>query len=409
VSARPADCDVLIAGGGPAGMVAGLLFSRAGLKTIVLEKHGDFLRDFRGDTIHPSTMEVFRQLDLLDSLLRRPHQRMGTIAVRWLGHRIEVADFAGLPVAAPYIAFMPQWEFLDFCADAAATRPTFDLRMNTSAQDIVVESETVVGLRVATAGGENTIRARLTIAADGRGSVLRGRAALPLSVLGAPIDVLWFSLPRRGDAAGEDSLLNAAPGTMVITIDRGNYWQCAFVIAKGGRDALAATGIDDLRRRTAQAAPHVADAVGALTSFDQVKLLSVAVDRLDRWWRPGLLAIGDAAHAMSPIGGVGINVAIQDAVAAANLLVPRLRGGALPPDALEAVQRRRLWPARATQFVQVQVQNRVLAPLIGGAEVSQAAPLPLRAAGKLPPLRRLLARAVGLGVRPEAVDPAILA
>jgi 2-polyprenyl-6-methoxyphenol hydroxylase-like FAD-dependent oxidoreductase len=281
--------------------------------------------------------------------------------------------------------------------------------MNSSAQDIVVEDGSVAGLRVTTAGGESTIRARLTIAADGRGSVLRSRAGLPLRVLGAPIDVLWFSLPRRGGTEGEDSLLNAAPGTMVITIDRGDYWQCAFVIAKGGREALAAAGVAELRRRTALAAPHVADTVGALTSFDDVKLLSVAVDRLDRWSRRGLLAIGDAAHAMSPIGGVGINLAIQDAVAAANLLVPRLRGGELAPDALEGVQRRRQWPARATQFVQVQIQNRVLAPLIGGADMGAAAPLPLRAAGKLPPLRRLLARAVGLGVRPEAIDPAILA
>ncbi|MBX3529777.1 MAG: FAD-dependent oxidoreductase [Rhizobiaceae bacterium] len=387
-------------------MIAGLLFSRAGFKTIVAEKHADFLRDFRGDTVHPSTLEIFNRLGLLESFLQRPHQKLSQIGVRWRGELLAAADLSRLKVAAPYVAFMPQWEFLDYVADTARESPHFELLMRAEAQGLIEDGGKVAGLRLATPQGPRDIRARLTIAADGRGSVVRAAAGLPLKVLGAPVDVLWFALPR-GTAPVQDSLINAAPGTLVVTIDRGSYWQCAFVIDKGGRAPLEAAGLDTLKARVAEAAPHVASELGALKSWDEIKLLSVAVDRLERWSRPGLLALGDAAHAMSPIGGVGINLAVQDAVAAANLLVPKLRAGELSADDLDLVRRRRLWPTRATQFVQVQIQNRLLAPLIAGKGPAQSPPLPMRLAGWFPPLRRALARAVGLGVRPELPDPSL--
>lgn len=402
-------CDVLIAGGGPAGMMAGLLFARAGLDTVVAEKHADFLRDFRGDTVHPSTMEIFNRLGLLQKFLQRPHERMERIGVRWRGERLAVADLTGLKVAAPFVAFMPQWEFLDFVASEARRLPNFRLLMNAEAGALIEAQGSVRGLRIDTPDGRQDMTARLTVAADGRGSRLRELAGLPMRTLGAPVDVLWFRLPRTGAARGEDSLINAAPGTMVITIDRGDYWQCAFVIPKSGLEAVRAEGLDRLAARVAEAAPQVAGAVGALRDWNEVKLLSVAVDRLERWSRPGLLAIGDAAHAMSPVGGVGINLAIQDAVAAANLLAPRLRAGTLSAEDLDLVRCRRLWPTRLTQFVQVQVQNRLLAPIVAGRADNARAPLPLRIANAFPPLRRLLAYAIGIGVRPENVDPAILA
>jgi 2-polyprenyl-6-methoxyphenol hydroxylase-like FAD-dependent oxidoreductase len=404
VNTAPRDCDVLVAGGGPAGMIAGLLFARAGLKTVVAEKHADFLRDFRGDTVHPSTLEIFHRLGLLEAFLRRPHQKLQQIGVRWRGELLAAADLTHLKVAAPYIAFMPQWEFLDFVADTARENPNFELLMRTEAHGLIEESGAVAGLRLTGPDGPRDIRARLTIAADGRSSVVRAAAGLPLKVLGAPVDVLWFALPR-GTAPVQDSLINAAPGTLVVTIDRGSYWQCAFVIDKGGRAGLEAAGLDVLKARVAEAAPHVAAELGALESWDEIKLLSVAVDRLERWSRPGLLAIGDAAHAMSPVGGVGINLAVQDAVAAANLLAPKLKAGELSADDLDLVRRRRLWPTRATQFVQVQIQNRLLAPLIAGKGPAETPPLPMRLAGWFPPLRRALAKAVGLGVRPELPDP----
>ncbi len=408
--ARRIDCDVAIAGGGPAGMIAGLLFARAGLKAVVLEKHADFLRDFRGDTVHPSTMEIFHRLGLLDAFLKRPHQRMDRVGVRWRGKRIATADLSHLPVAAPYIAFMPQWEFLDFVARTGSALPGFGLEMRAEATGLIRAGDgAVAGITAQTPGGPLDVHARLTIAADGRSSLLRAQAGLSVRTLGAPVDVLWFALPRHA-APAEDTLLNAAPGTLVVTIDRGSYWQCAFVIPKGGLDAIRARGLPDLRARIAEAAPHVAAVAGELRSWDDVRLLTVAVDRLERWSAPGLLVIGDAAHAMSPIGGVGINLAIQDAVAAANLLVPGLRDG-MPAEAeLDRVRRRRLWPTRATQFFQVQVQNRLLAPLIAsptGGRTSDAPPLPLRIAGRVPLFGRLLARAVGIGVRPELPDPAI--
>jgi 2-polyprenyl-6-methoxyphenol hydroxylase-like FAD-dependent oxidoreductase len=393
--------DVVVAGGGPAGMVAGLLFARAGLKTVVMEKHGDFLRDFRGDTVHPSTMEIFSELGLLDRLLERPHDRMDRIAVRFGGQRVEIADLSGLPTRCPFIAFMPQWEFLDFVADEARALPAFELMMNTEVDGLIVEDSIVRGVSAESPDGRIEIRARLVIGADGRQSRVRDLAGLKVHDLGAPIDVLWFSLPRAGGS--EDSLLNANAGHLVVTINRGDFWQCASVIPKGALETTRDEGLEALRRSVALAAPHIGDAANALQSWDQVKLLSVRVDRLERWSRPGLLCIGDAAHAMSPIGGVGINLAIQDAVAAANLLAAKMLDGELGETDLDAVRRRRLWPARVTQFVQVQAQNRVLAPLVGGRLDVSGPPLPLRIVAHVKWLRRIAARMVGLGARPEHV------
>jgi 2-polyprenyl-6-methoxyphenol hydroxylase-like FAD-dependent oxidoreductase len=393
--------DVAIAGGGPAGMVAGLLFARAGLETVVLEKHGDFLRDFRGDTVHPSTLEIFNELGLLDRFLERPHDRMEKIAVRFGGKRMEVADLSTLAVRCPFIAFMPQWEFLDFVADEARKLPAFELLMNAEANGLIEDNGVVRGVRAQTPEGGIEIEARLVIGADGRQSRLRKLAGLKVRDLGAPIDVLWFSLPRKGTA--EDSLLNASSGHLVVSIDRGDYWQCAYVIPKDALETARGEGLEALRRNVAAAAPHIGDAVGALKSWDQVKLLSVRVDRLERWSKPGLLCIGDAAHAMSPIGGVGINLAIQDAVAAANLLAARMLAGELTGADLDAVRKRRLWPARVTQFAQVQAQNRVLAPLLGGRLDTGRPPLPLIIVAHVKWLRRLAARMVGLGARPEHV------
>lgn len=326
-SLRAVDC--VVAGGGPAGMMAGMLFARAGLQTLVLEKHADFLRDFRGDTVHPSTLEIFRELGLLETFLRRPHDRMERIAVRFGGKRFEVADFSSLDTACRFIAFVPQSEFLDFVAAEAARLPGFSLLMSAEVESLIVEDGTVAGLKAATPDGPLEVRARLTIGADGRHSTVRRLAGLAVRDLGAPIDVLWFSLPRRG--GGDDSLINISPGHLVVTIDRGTYWQCAGVIPKGALEMVRAAGLPAFRDMVAKAAPHISAELSGLTDWQQVKLLSVRVDRLERWSRPGLLCLGDAAHAMSPIGGVGINLAIQDAVAAANLLAPKLVDGGVSP------------------------------------------------------------------------------
>ncbi|KKC27468.1 FAD-dependent oxidoreductase [Sphingomonas sp. SRS2] len=389
---------LVIAGGGPAGMMAGLLFARAGVETLVIEKHGDFLRDFRGDTVHPSTIALFDELGLANALLAREHDKVTDISARVDGRYYRVADLTHLPVRHRYMVMMPQWHFLDFVRDAAAAYPCFSLRMDAEVAGLTEQAGRVSGVRLA--GGEE-IGADLVIAADGRGSVLRDAAGLEKQDLGAPIDVFWFRVPKqrspRNETAGQFS-----PGTVIAMIDRGDYWQCAFVFAKGGADKIRAEGIDAFRRRVASAVPEIAGDLGAITSWDDVKLLAVSLDRLTRWHRPGLLAIGDAAHAMSPVGGVGINLAIQDAVAAANILALPLSQDEPVDQLLNDVQKRRLFPVRVIQGMQRAVHASVLGPALG-ATAKMKAPFALRMLDRFPILQRIPARVVGLGVRREHI------
>jgi 2-polyprenyl-6-methoxyphenol hydroxylase-like FAD-dependent oxidoreductase len=393
------DLDLVIAGGGPAGMMAGLLFSRAGCKVRVLEKHADFFRDFRGDTVHPSTLELLRELGLYDEFLKRPHDEVRMLTARVADRQITIADMSHLPVKSRFVALMPQWDFLDFLADEARLYPGFDLRMQAEVVDLLFDDGRVAGVRLE--DGEE-VRARLTIAADGRGSILRDKAGLPKKDLGAPIDVLWFRLPKKKTPVNETGGTFGS-GTFLVELDRGNYWQCAFVVPKGAADDIRRKGLPAFRETVARAAPELAKAVGTLKDWDQVKLLSVSLDRLTRWWRPGLLAIGDAAHAMSPVGGVGINLAIQDAVAAANILAGPLGNGENVDPLLEKVQDRRLFPTRVIQRGQKLIHDRVLTPLVVRKAVLDKVPLALRLLDRFPVLRRIPARLVGLGVRREHI------
>ena len=402
---RQVDC--LIVGGGPAGMMAGLLFARAGLQTVVLEKHGDFLRDFRGDTVHPSTLMLFDELGLLDTLLARPHDRISKLSVPFGGVRYTVADFGALPGRAAFVAMMPQWEFLDCVAVAAQSYPGFELRMGCDVTGLIDEDGRIAG--VTSASGE-PFRARLVIAADGRGSVLRAAAKLPLEDLGAPIDVFWFRLAK--DRTPENGTTGYfAPGRVIALIDRGEYWQCAYVFPKGAAEVVMAAGLAAFRADVARAAPSLAGLVDQIRDWRSVKLLSVQLDRLTRWHRPGLLAIGDAAHAMSPIGGIGINLAIQDAVAAANLLAGPMSDGQHPDPLLHKVQQRRLLPTKVVQAAQRAAHNRILTPLLmaGARGLPPGAPLPLRLLQRFPILQRIPARLIGMGVRPEHIRSPISA
>jgi 2-polyprenyl-6-methoxyphenol hydroxylase-like FAD-dependent oxidoreductase len=397
----PADShDLVIAGGGPAGMMAGLLFARAGVRTLVLEKHGDFLRDFRGDTVHPSTLELMDELGFLDEFLKRPHDEIDHLTARVADQRIRIADLTHLPVKCRFVALMPQWDFLDFLAEKARAYPAFTLAMNAEAIGLIAEGGRIGGVTLADGGGA---RARmLTIAADGRSSVLRAAAGLPLTDLGAPIDVLWFRLPKGSSDYNETGGTFGA-GTFIVQINRGDYWQCAYVVPKGAADAVKARGIAAFRDDIARAVPDLADVTGTLESWNQVKLLSVSLDRLEQWSRPGLLAIGDAAHAMSPVGGVGINLAIQDAVAATNILAaPMARGEPVDP-LLAKVQDRRMLPVRLVQAIQKTVHDRILTPLVVRKAVLDKVPLPLRLFQLFPVLRRIPARIVGLGFRREHI------
>jgi 2-polyprenyl-6-methoxyphenol hydroxylase-like FAD-dependent oxidoreductase len=393
------ELDLVIAGGGPAGVMAGLLFARAGCNTLVLEKHADFFRDFRGDTVHPSTLELLRELGLLDEFLKRPHDEIRKLTARVADREITLADLTHLPVETKFVALMPQWDFLDFLAQEARHYPTFTLRMEAEVVDLLIDGGNVTGVR--RKDGEE-VRARLTIAADGRSSIVRDKAGLPKTDLGAPIDVLWFRLPKEKTATNITGGTFGA-GTLVVEIDRGDYWQCAYVVPKGAADEIRAGGLPKFRDDVARAAPEIAGAVGTLTDWDQVKLLSVSLDRLDRWWRPGLLAIGDAAHAMSPVGGVGINLAIQDAVAAANILAGPLASGRGVDSLLPQVQHRREFPTKVIQAAQKAVHNRVLTPLVIRKAVLTKVPWPLRLFALFPVLRRIPARLVGLGVRREHI------
>jgi len=390
-----------VAGGGPAGMMLGLLLARAGVEVLVLEKHADFLRDFRGDTIHPSTLEVLYELGLLEDFLALPHQEVPRFSAQVGEVQVPFADFTHLPTHCKFLAFMPQWDFLDFLAARAKRYPAFHLWMRAEAVGLIEEGGRVVGVEVVTPEGKREVRADLVVGADGRHSTVRERAALTVRELGAPMDVLWFGV-SRAPSDPEASMGRFDAGRIFVLINRDRYWQCGYVIPKGTLERLRAAGIEAFRETVAQAAPWARDRVGELRSWDDVKLLTVQVDRLTRWWRPGLLCIGDAAHAMSPVGGVGINLALQDAVAAANLLAAPLGEGRLSVSDLAKVQKRREWPTRATQWFQVQVQQRIIAPVLGRS-TSLKLPLILRLLARFPILRRIPARLVGVGVRPEHV------
>jgi len=390
-----------IAGGGPAGMMLGFLLARAGVKVTVLEKHADFLRDFRGDTVHPSTLELMHELGLLDEFLRQPHQKMDHLSVQFGETRIRVLDLSHLPTRCRFIALMPQWDFLDFLAKQGGRYATFDLHMQTEATDLIVESERIVGLRARRTDGELIVRADLVVACDGRHSGIRARAGLRGTEYGAPMDVLWFRITRR-QSDPEETFGHADAGSLLIMLNRGEYWQCAYVIPKGGIDRVRTAGIEAFRSRVGALAPVLAARAGELASFDDISLLTVRVDRLDRWWRPGLLCIGDAAHAMSPIGGVGINLAVQDAVAAANRLAAPLKGTCVRTADLRAVQRRRAWAARMTQRVQLIMQDRLISPILKSTRQPKP-PRFLELLAVLPVLQRIPGRLFAVGFRPEHI------
>jgi len=395
-----AQCCVV--GGGPAGLMAGFLLARAGVEVIVLEKHADFLRDFRGDTIHPSTLRLMDELGLLDQFLRLPHHKAYALSA-WIGERqYKVADFSSLPGKCNFVAFMPQWDFLDFIAEHARALPNFRLLMRTAGERLLLDGDRVCGLSATGPDGELTIKARLVIAADGRGSHMRDDAKLSVEDFGAPMDVFWFKLPRK-ETDPDESFGRVAPGRMLAMIDRGAYWQCGCVIPKGGAEELREQGIAAFRESIARLTPFLADRVDALKDWSDVNLLAVQVNRLKTWSRPGLLCIGDAAHAMSPVGGVGVNLAIQDAVAGANLLSAKLRDNSLTDADVAAVQRRREFPTRVTQALQLFIQNRVVRGVLA-ADKPLEAPLVLRLFDAVPLLRRLPARLIGLGVRPEHIE-----
>ncbi len=388
-------------------MMLGLLLARAGVDVTVLEKHSDFLRDFRGDTVHPSTLEVMHELGLLESFLQRPHDKAHDIRAFVGGAQAIVADFSRLRTRCRFIAMVPQWEFLDFLRCEASLHPGFRLAMNTQAVGLIEEDGRVVGVRARTPTGETAVRADLVIGADGRQSAVREAAGLQVVNLGTPIDVLWMRIiKRRSDPAGSAGRIGT--GRFMAMIDRGTYWQCAYVIHKGGNEAIRARGLEAFRADITALVPLFADRIKAeLADWDDVKLLSVSVDRLVKWWKPGLLCIGDAAHAMSPIGGVGINLAVQDAVAAANVLAAPLADAKLTADTLTRllakVQKRRMWPTRLTQAVQVAAQNRMLDPLLDGTRPPEM-PFALKLLNRWPALRTWPAYAVGVGARPEHVN-----
>jgi 2-polyprenyl-6-methoxyphenol hydroxylase-like FAD-dependent oxidoreductase len=382
-------------------MMLGYLLARMGVDVAVLEKHKDFLRDFRGDTIHPSTLELMHELGILHEFLQRPHQETRELAGQIGDERISLADFSHLPTQCKFIAFMPQWDFLNFISEQAGKFPGFHLMKQTEVVDLISENDRVVGVNARTPTGPVQIRATLVIGADGRHSIVRDRAGLRVVNLGAPMDVLWMRISRHPDDP-ERTLGRIEAGRMLVMIERGDYWQCAFLIPKGGIEEIKQRGLPRFRDELASLAPFLRDRLDELKDWNDISLLTVVVDHLQEWSRPGLLCIGDAAHAMSPVGGVGINLAIQDAVAAANLLGSKLLAGTVSSDDLRAVQRRREFPARATQRLQIFIQNRVIRRILG-AQKEISVPLPFRLLQRFPRLRRIGARIIGIGFRPEHI------
>jgi len=389
------DHDLIVVGGGPAGMMAGLLFARAGCDVLVLEKHADFFRDFRGDTVHPSTMEILDQLGMLGRFLKRPHSELDSAELRIAGRQWKIGDLSHLDTPAPFIAMMPQWDFLDFLREEAKAFSGFHLQMEAPVESFIEEQGRVAGVRLA---GGKELRAHLLIAADGRTSIVR--TMLPLEVLGAPMDVFWFRIPKSPRESG-GLRGNVARSRLLVMIDRSDYWQCAFLIPKGAAESYRAKGIEAIRAEVAEAAPDLD--LSQLDEIDDLKLLSVALDRLTCWQRPGLLAIGDAAHAMSPIGGIGINLAIQDAVAAANALAGPLASGRDVDPLLHKVQDRRLFPTRVIQGAQKLAQDNIIGRLLQPGGPITNAPLIVRLFNAFPLLRRIPGRFIGLGVKRERV------
>lgn len=390
-----------IAGGGPAGMMLGFLLARMGVDVVVLEKHADFLRDFRGDTIHPSTLEVMYELGIVEDFLRRPHQEVRQLKGQIGNETIAVADFTHLPTHCKFLGLMPQWDFLDFIVEQARRYPSFHLKMQAEVTDLLEEDGRVVGVQARSPEGILEVRADLTIGADGRHSVVRERAGLSVLNLGAPMDVLWMRVTRQPTDPGR-TFGRFDTGRILVFLNREDYWQVAFVIPKGKADELRQQGLPAFRQELVRLAPFLENRVEELRDWDGIKLLTVAVDRLRRWFRPGLLCIGDAAHAMSPIGGVGINLAIQDAVATANILGERLRLGTVNEGDLAAVQQRRTFPTRATQRLQLIVQNNVIRRVLDTTR-PLTPPWPVKLLGRWKFLQRIPARVVGLGFRPEHV------
>ena len=390
-----------IAGGGPAGMMLGFLLARAGVRVVVLEKHANFFRDFRGDTVHPSTLELIYELGLIDEFLQLPHQKVETLSAQVGAEHIQMADFRHLPTHCKFIALMPQWDFLNFLAEHGKRYSTLDLRMQTEATDLIEENGRIVGVSAETPDGALTIRADLTVGCDGRHSTVREKAGLQSDDYGAPMDVLWFRLSRKA-SDNTDTFGHIEAGRLMVMLDRGDYWQCAYVIPKGGIERMKSEGLEAFRGRVVEMSPFLSDRVGELKTWDDVKLLSVTVDRLRKWRRPGLICIGDAAHAMSPIGGVGINMAVQDAVAAANRLAGPLRAGKVSDEDLAAIQQRRTLPVRFTQWLQLTIQQRVISRVLASHERPKP-PLFFKLFGVFPALRRIPARLLGMGIRPEHV------
>ncbi len=391
-----------IAGGGPAGMIVGFLLARAGVDVVVLEKHADFLRDFRGDTIHPSTLELMHELGILQDFLQRPHQEIQQIGGQIETEEVTIADLSHLPTHCKFVALMPQWDFLNFVTEKGRAYPNFHLRMQSEVTNLIEENGKIAGVRAKTPSGAIDVRAHLTIGADGRHSIVRQKAGLKVIDLGAPIDVLWMRVSRQ-PSDPHQTLGRFHAGRILVTLNRGDYWQCAYVIPKGAFETIKQKGLQAFRDDLASIAPFLRDRTAELKDWNDVKLLSVSVDRLQKWWRAGLLCIGDSAHAMSPVGGVGINLAIQDAVAAANVLAKPLVQDAVTDDLLHKVQERREFPTRATQRVQIFAHKRFLSPALAHRTPARELPLPLKLLRDFPILRRIPARMIGIGFRPEHV------
>jgi 2-polyprenyl-6-methoxyphenol hydroxylase-like FAD-dependent oxidoreductase len=402
-SGKSISVQCCIVGGGPAGMMLGYLLGRAGIKTVVIEKHADFFRDFRGDTVHPSTTKVMQELGLLEDFLKVPHQQVSIMEGIFGNTTIRLADLRRLDTPCPYIAFMPQWDFLNFLESKGKRFASLQVLKNTEAVDLVKNGERIAGVVAKTKDGDLRIAADLTVACDGRHSILREQAGLKIEDIGAPIDVLWFRVGKtKADSDGIFARIQS--GQMMVLLDRDDYWQCAYVIAKGGIEAIKARGLDAFRTNVASLAPTLGKHIGDIKAWDDVKLLTVTIDRLTQWALPGLLCIGDAAHAMSPVGGVGVNLAVQDAVATANLLFDKFGNGGPSLADLAKVQERRLFPARMTQAMQVIVQDNVINRAL--SDKNLAPPLAMRLITRFPWLQGLTARAIGIGVRPEHVHSA---